>query len=125
MNRGLLTVLLVLLIIISAYIYNNFFTGGIIVGKYVNRNYSNPSTGAEMPNVKDTIILFSNGKFDSQAWGKGTWLIKYGIKGTTIAFSYSDKFGQAVFETYIQRLNYNHLKIITNDDLDQYYEKIN
>ncbi|UUC46495.1 hypothetical protein [Flavobacterium cerinum] len=123
MRKGVIISLF--LFVIFLYFYNNFFASKMILGTYVNRNYNQSHSIAEIPNVADTLVILKDNKFISQYWGEGSYELYYTIKGTEIDLMYDYEFGKAGFRTSIDRIMYfGGLKIDLFRDLNQYYEKI-
>jgi len=103
---------IVAFILLIAHGYNNFFTKGMLIGIYINQNYSYSSNLVEIPLVPDTLSLFKNNQFVSNYWGKGTYKIFYTVRGTNIELFYKYQFGKAGYKTSIERLNFGRPKVI-------------
>ncbi|WP_031455737.1 hypothetical protein [Flavobacterium chungangense] len=128
---------IILAVFIAVYSYNHFFTNGMLIGKYVNRNYGDDFIG-NIPHIADTLLLKENNQFESPYYGKGTYKLSYGFGGTRIELHYGDDYsstnikGEKVsvpnkesFETSINRIWFiGNPQISLFEDLNQYYEKI-
>jgi len=126
-----------LAVFIAVYSYNHFFNNGMLLGKYVNRNYADDFIGY-IPHIADTLIIKENNQFESPYYGKGTYKLTYGFGGTRIELRYGDGYSSAningekvtvpneeSFETSIDRIWFiGNPQILLFDDLNQYYEKI-
>ena len=114
---------IIFFILLTIHCYNNFFTKGMLIGNYINRNYNYSLNLVEIPHVPDTLSLFENNQFVSNYWGKGSYKIFYTVSGTEIELIYNYRFGKAGYRTSIKRLNFGTPKIILDTDRDHYYEK--
>ncbi|MBD3905829.1 hypothetical protein NAL32_14020 [Chryseobacterium sp. Ch-15] len=95
-----------------------------LYGMYVNTNYKNPICCVEAPHEPDTLILHSNGDFESRFFGRGQFEISNGIN-PRIELHYKS-FGQsALFSTYFSNKLFEKPKIILNADMNHVYTKIN
>lgn len=95
-----------------------------LYGIYVNTNYENPICCVEAPHEPDTLILHSNGDFESRFFGTGQFEISNGIS-SRIELHYKS-FGQsASFNTYFSNKLFEKSKIILNSDMNHVYTKIN
>lgn len=103
------------------YVYNNFFTTGMLVGTYANMNYKNST---ENPSVPDTLILLPNNTFSSKYFGTGKYSLNYSMSGSKINLIFDDVINQINIHSNITRINLNHPKITLCSDLNHYYEKI-
>jgi len=124
MKKLLLLCLFVILALTLSHFYNNFFSKGMLVGRYVNRNYNYPPLKVEIPYVSDTLTLLKNNKFESGYWGNGSYTVTHTLGGTEIELTYNYKYGRAGYETDVKRLNFGTPKIILDRDRNHYYEKI-
>ena len=121
---------LIVVIVITAttfvicYAYNNFFTKGMLTGSYINQNYHYSPNKVEIPYSPDTLSLFKNNQFVSNYWGKGSYNIRYTVRGTEIELIYNYRFGKAGYRTSIKRLDFGTPKIILDIDRNHYYEKL-
>ena len=68
-------------VFIAVYSYNHFFTNGMLLGKYVNRNYGDDFIGY-IPHIADTLLLKENNQFESPYYGKGAYKLIYDLVGT-------------------------------------------
>lgn len=94
-----------------------------LYGKYVNTNYQNPTCCVEVPHESDTLILYSNGNFESKFFGKGRFEINNGI--TPRMELHYTSFGEPVsYNTYFSNKLFEK-KIILNADMNHYYLKVN
>ncbi|MGZ3767277.1 MAG: hypothetical protein ACXVA2_21620 [Mucilaginibacter sp.] len=123
-SKFILAGIILAAIFLLSYSYNNFFSKGMLVGQYVNRNYNYQPNLPEVPNVADTLTLLKNGQFESQYWGKGSYTISHTIAGTEIELIYDYEFGKAGYDTTVKRLDFGNPKIILDRDHDHYYEKL-
>jgi hypothetical protein len=128
---------IILAVFIAVHSYNHFFTNGMLLGKYVNRNYEDDFIGY-IPHIADTLIIKENNQFESPYYGKGTYKLTYSLGGTKIELHYSDGYsstninGEKVtlsdeenFTTSISRIWFiGNPHILLFEDLNQYYEKI-
>jgi len=126
-----------LLVFIGFYIYANFYTTSMVVGKYVNENYEDKFIGY-IAHVSDTLYLKEDNQFESNYYGEGTYNLIYDLEGTRIELNYSKGYSTTVingeiismsneegFETSISRTWFiGNLKIWLYKDLNQYYKKI-
>lgn len=103
-------------IIILLYSYNNFFTKGMLIGTYINKNYEHSIFGAH---YQDTLKLLSNSQFKSSFWGgTGQFKISYSIRGTEILLNSSNS-----LSTYVTRGFFGKPRIVIDRDLNNYYLK--
>lgn len=116
--------ILISIIGFSFYCSNNFLTTGMISGKYTFKNFNSESCLADSPNSSDTLVLFENGTFTSNFLGKGTYKLKHSYKGTSIDLTYDYEFGKAGYKTKLKREYFSDPRIIINEDLNQYMERI-
>ncbi|MCD0487347.1 hypothetical protein LPB86_03845 [Pedobacter sp. MC2016-14] len=105
------------------FIYDNFFSKGMLVGEYVNKNYDYEPFLPEIPYEQDTLRLFENNKFRSHFWGKGTYKIFYTLVGTEIELYYKYEFGEAVFRGSLTRCFFGEPKLLLDPDRNHYLEK--
>jgi hypothetical protein len=110
-------------VIIFSYIFNNFFTEGMITGVYISNNNQSILEG---PNrIGEKLFLLEDNKFKSDTWGNGTYELKYTFKGTRIDLTYNYEFGKAGYETSINRGYFiGKPQIILDRDLEFYFQKI-
>lgn len=116
-------VIIVLTLLVSG-LYNNFFTRGMLVGVYVNRNYQYKPFLTEIPYVSDTLQIFEDGKFFSPYWGVGQYELSSTLVGTKIRLRYNYEFGKASFNASVERKLFGNPKIILSKEQNHYYEKI-
>lgn len=109
-----------LAILISGYVYNNFFSLNMLAGKYVNSNYE---MSPFPPNVPDTMIIYSNGEFYDGFWGEGKCSISHSFKGTRISIDYNNSIATS-FETTVTRKWFGAPRIIVEYDIGHCYKKI-
>lgn len=126
MNKTLKTIgLLFIGIAIAYYLFANFIPKNEIVGTYVNTNYSYEPFLVEIPYQVDTLILYKDNTFKSNFFeGNGVYEISYAANGTFISLLYNYEFGKARFNSKIERLYSDNLKIILDDEKDHYYAKL-
>lgn len=92
--------------------YSNYFTDKQIIGTYINNQ-----------NNSDTIKILQNNQYISNRFGKGVYKLRFKRLDMKIEFI-EDSIGK--LNTYIDRTMYfGNPKIHIDDDLEQYYEKIN
>lgn len=94
-----------------------------IYGKYINRNFDNPTCCVEAPHMADTLILHENKTFESKFYGVGTYVLHNGIL-PEIELYYKDADLSAVYKTYFSNKIFENPKIILDADLNHYYEKL-
>lgn len=115
-------ILIVLIVLIfSSYLYNNFFTIGMISGTYVSNNTQPILEG---PYDSYTLVLFDDNKFISETWGEGTYQLNYSIRGTQIDLNANDASGMGGFNSHLERSFYGKPRIVLFRDLNFYFEKI-
>jgi hypothetical protein len=123
---------IVVLFLLFWYIYSNYFTENMIVGRYAKAKNPDNITILESPSGLDTLILFDDGHYESHYyWGRnGVYEISYSINGTNIHFTYLEKRvynGKDGFVGYgssIKRQWFSKIRIYLDVDSDIYYEKI-
>lgn len=94
-----------------------------LYGKYVNTNYQNPICCVEAPHEPDTLILFSDGHFESEFYGKGRFEVSNGLVSGIILHYISD--GETMsYNTYFSNKLFEKPKIILNADMNHVYTKI-
>jgi hypothetical protein len=93
-------------------------------GKYINTNYGSPICCVESPHQPDTLILFRNGTFKSNFYGKGTFTVNNGIN-PTIELRYPEFGKSARFKTYFSNIIFENPKIVLNTDMNHFYTKTN
>jgi hypothetical protein len=109
------------ILLFSIYINKYFFNKKMLAGIYVSND---KSSFAEAPNYSDTLILYDNGKFNSDTWGTGTYELKYSLAGTTISISYKYEFGNGGYSTSIYRPLLGKPRIIINRGLESYFARL-
>lgn len=126
-----------MVVFIGFYIYSNFYTTSMVVGKYVNENYENEFIGY-IAHVSDTLHLKEDNKFESNYYGEETYNLIYGLEGTRIELNYGKGYStttingeiitlphEEAFKTSISRMwLIGNPKIWLYKDLNQYYKKI-
>ncbi|MCX8533864.1 hypothetical protein [Chryseobacterium luquanense] len=95
-----------------------------LYGKYINTNYQNSICCVEAPHEPDTLILFSNGIFESRFFGKGQFEVSNGIS-PRIEFHYKSYEESASYNTYFSNKLFEKPKIILNADMNHVYTKMN
>lgn len=95
-----------------------------LYGMYVNTNYQNPICCVEAPHEPDTLIMYSDGNFESRFFGKGQFEMSNGIS-PRIEFHYKSFGKSALFSTYFSNQLFRKTKIILNADMNHVYTKIN
>ena len=78
----------------------------------------------ESPHHPDTLVLNSDGTFESGFYGHGTYKTNGGLSSTKIKLSYDKEMGKAGYSTYFSNKIYQKPKIILNYDMDHFYQKI-
>ncbi|MNK34728.1 hypothetical protein D3C87_532400 [compost metagenome] len=91
-----------------------------IVGKYINMNFENKSCCVEAPHKADTLILYSDGSYESNFYGNG----KYNFKDNILEIDYDYENGKAQYRAIISNKLFQKLRIELNYKLNHYYEKI-
>jgi hypothetical protein len=112
MNRKIIIIALSIIIFLIAY--DNFYTYGMISGKYL---YDFPPAVVEGPNQGDVLTLNDNGSFESNAWGKGT----YKLSGSKLILNYGVAYNQF---TFYRPLFLGKPRISVVRDLNYYFKKI-
>lgn len=121
MNKKIKWIIGALLLV---YLFNGFFTKGMVSGTYVNRNYKN-EFALNVPHVADTLIIYNDNKFYSPYYGNGHYELQYSPAGTRIQLIYKDKFSSGGFNTTISRSMFiGSPEIDLYEDFNQHYEKI-
>jgi hypothetical protein len=119
MKKQVTTILIILTLII---VWCKYLPEKSIYGKYINNNTQPILEGPNsIEHGIDTLIIYENGKFESNAWGKGTYKIE---NRKRISFTYDYEFGKAGYNTNISKSTLGKIRIILNQDLNFYYEKI-
>lgn len=118
MKKGLIALFIVVLF---TFLYNNFFTKGMLIGVYANKNFKHSPIG---PNIPDTIVLYENNRFVQSYMGNGSYKISFSIKGTKILLDYDDVTATD-FYINISRIWFGKPKIIFFKDTGHCYEKFN
>ncbi|TXD81092.1 hypothetical protein ESY86_19360 [Subsaximicrobium wynnwilliamsii] len=93
-----------------------------ISGTYVS-NEREPFL-ADTPYKSDTLILNPNGSYSSKFYGSGTYAIDYGIFTSKIRLTYRSQFGSASHSLTFSDKVYETQKIMLNNELNHYYEKL-
>lgn len=123
MKRKLL--IFILLGMISIIVFNIDFplNDRNIYGKYINKNFDNPTCCVEAPHTEDTLILDRNGTFKSKFYGIGTYRIENEMF-PEIELNCKEFGKSATYKTYFSNKILQKPKIILNADLNHYYEKV-
>lgn len=116
MTRFIKYSILLTILSISLYIYNNFFTIDMISGTYNTIDYEK---SLMVPNFPDKLILNEDFTYRSKFFGNGFFKIDYDYKGTKI---YIDS-DNGSLSTRLTRNWFGKPKIIIFKDLGHYYEK--
>lgn len=88
----------------------------MVSGSYV---YNFPTYIVDGPKTGDILNLKENGTFESDTWGKGTYI----INGCDLELSYNDVFGKSGFELGIYRpLFFGEPRISVCRDLNYYFK---
>ena len=114
-------ILIICILLIAFYIFKNFLSENMISGTYVSNNKQSLIDG---PNFGDTLKIYSNNRFESQTWGNGNYKLSYSGKGTIITLKYKYEFGNAVYQTYINRSFFSKPRIVLDFDSEYYFEKV-
>ena len=80
MKKNIIIVFISLIVLISVLSINYPLSDNNVYGKYVNINFSQPICCVEAPHKSDTLILFKNGKFQSNFYGKGNYEFNNGFE---------------------------------------------
>ncbi|MCJ8154212.1 hypothetical protein MKJ01_10620 [Chryseobacterium sp. SSA4.19] len=112
------------LLIIIIFTMDYSLKGKTLYGKYANTNYQHLICCVEAPHEPDTLILYSNGNFESRFFGKGRFEVYNGIS-SRIEFHYKSYEKSASFNTYFSNKLFEEPKIILNADMNHVYTKIN
>ena len=118
MKQRTVIILFILTFLVLSIVYDNVYTKSLISGKYIY-NYEEALEG---PNKGDYLILKSNGEFESDTWGKGT----YKINGSRLELNYTYQYGQAEagYNCIIYRkFFWGKPRISINSDLGYFFEK--
>jgi len=121
--RGFKVLGSIVLFFVILYSFRNFFTVGMLTGKYANTNYEN-SMIAEVPDRADTLILYDDMTYKSSYYGEGTFSLEYSFEGTHIDWSRGSN-GVAGRNSQMQRNWYGNIQISLVTDLRQHYSKFN
>ncbi|MDR1199694.1 MAG: hypothetical protein LBK94_11915 [Prevotellaceae bacterium] len=125
---------IVVLFLLFWYGYSNYFTQNMITGTYVK--IGKPEYRSFHGNIiTDTLFLFEDGHFKEKKIRnvvdkEGTYELLNELLGTQIAFSYYEKIspdgkiGLVGHDSYFTRIWFSHIRIVIDNDLDIYYEKI-
>lgn len=117
-------VLFLLLIVMFLIGYDFPISKNGIVGTYVNNNFNETPFYAEIPYIKDTLILNANNTFKSNYYGNGTYKLNSGIFRNELSISYNYSMGKAGARFILKNKIFSFKKIMLVSDLDYYYEKI-
>lgn len=94
------------------FFYGNYFTDKQIIGTYISNQ-----------NNSDTIKILQNNQYISNRFGKGVYKLRFKRLDMNIEFVEGNK---GKLNTYIDRIMcFGKPKIHIDDDLEEYYEKIN
>lgn len=91
-----------------------------IIGEYANMNFTNKHCCVEAPHKPDTLIIYSNGTFKSNFYGKGT----YKFENNNLDLKYHYEYGKAEYKTQMVNKLFQKPRIDLNYKLNHYYEKI-
>lgn len=117
MSTKKIIILSCLSLILISILYDNFYTVGMISGKYV---YKFPLSRPEGPREGDKLQLNKDGTFQSDSWGEGT----YKIVGSALDLTYHDQLGRAGYQMTIYRPFFWGIpKICVDRDLNYCFEK--
>jgi len=94
-----------------------------LVGTYVFPNPDKPFL-PELPTQKDTLIFYSDNTFSSNYYGNGTFETDFGLFARDLKIKYEYEFGKASLKTELIKTLGKSPRIILNNDLNKYYEKI-
>ena len=120
----ILTIITLGLLVITIFNVDCPLKDRTLYGMYVNTNYQNPICCVEAPHESDTLILYSDGNFESRFFGKGQFEMSNGIS-PRIELHYKSFGESALFSTYISNQFFGKTKIILNADMNHVYTKIN
>lgn len=115
-------ILIVIAICILSYVYNNFFTKSMLLGRYVNTNYEYGPFLADVPYNEDNLMLYADNHFTSNFYGSGTYKLAYSIRGTEIILIYHA--GSASYRLPIHRNYFYKIKLVIHSDMNHYYGKL-
>jgi hypothetical protein len=121
-SKRILSVSAVCLIVIFVAKFDLSLSQGEIIGTYVNRNFDR-GCGTEISDKPDTLQLFAGNKFKSNYYGEGKYKVNEGWP-QNIELSYNYEFGKAGFSANSSSTFFESTKIMTNYDLNCYYEKL-
>ncbi|QQV01890.1 MULTISPECIES: hypothetical protein [Chryseobacterium] len=112
------------LLVIIVFIMDYPLKKKTLYGKYINMNYQNSTCCVEAPHEPDTLILFSNGNFESRFFGRGQFKVSDGIS-PKIEFHYKSFDKSILYSTYFLNKLFDKPKIILNADTNHVYVKMN
>jgi hypothetical protein len=127
-------ILIVVLFLLFWYGYSNYFTQDMIIGTYVK--IGEPEYRSFHGNIiMDTLFLFADGTFEeNKIMGikpqKGNYNLYNKPFGTKIDFtcyekiSPDGKIGLVGYDSYFTRIWFSRIRIVIDNDLAVYYEKI-
>jgi len=107
---------IILIIIGFIFIYNTYFPSWLITGEYkssISNAYCNQGISDN-----ESLILYENGTYKSDSWGKGKWKVEHELKGTRIEF-YNEN-----YNTYFYRkMFFSKPRIVIFRDLNSEFIK--
>ena len=121
--KKLIKSLPLIFVVVYLIVQFNFpLTDKKIIGKYVKSESGAPSLKS-VTNLPDTIELFSNGTYSSGYHGNGTYEIDRGLIKTKINRKFNNN--EDTFPASFTNKLFQNSKIMLNENVNRYYEKIN
>lgn len=101
------------------FVYNIYYPSWLITGSYKSSVTDSFATGGIGNNEK--LEIFSDGTFQGDTWGEGTWKLEHGIKGTRIYFSFNNESNSTYF---YRRMFFSNPRIVIFRDLNSEFIKV-
>jgi len=102
----------------------NNFSDSDLVGRYSNFNYKYGPFVADIPYVKDTLVLKDDYTFQSSYFGVGKYELEKSLFKTEIFLYYEYEMGKACFGSQVEYDENGNPKIILFRDANHYYKRI-
>lgn len=123
-KRLLYTLVMCILILFWIVIRLNAVTRNEMNGVYVNRNFDYSPFLVEIPYQADTLTLLSNGQYESEYWGGGSYKLKGEVNGRVV-LAYEQDGVKCEYSISIQKdYIWSKPKLVLYEDKNHFYEKV-
>jgi hypothetical protein len=113
--------IVIIVFLCLTFLYNTYFPSWLIVGSYKS-NVETASNNVMRIYNNESLEIYEDGTFTEDFWGKGTWKLEHGFKGTDIIFEYGD---ESIHTYFYRRMFFSKPRIVLIRDLGTEFRKIN